>query len=486
VPHTLPDMAPGAKDGGDQAAAIAFLSDPANWSPRPARVERIETHGALVFLAGDLVLKMKRAVGFDWMDFSTVAKRDAATAAEVELNRRTAPSIYLGQRWITREADGRLALDGAGERVEPLVAMRRFPQSALFDRLAAEGKLTVNVIERLADTVAGFHTAAAPKPEAGGVDLHRKVIETAYDSLVANGGFLDRAEIDRLHEQLLAALDAVAPLLDQRRREGRVRHCHGDLHLRNIVLLDGEPVPFDCIEFNPAFAEIDVLYDLAFLIMDLVHQGLAALGNVVLSRYLAVTGDLGGLPALPLFLATRAAIRAYVAAIAAGSVTEPAAAEAQRAEARASLDRALEFLRPPCPRLVAIGGLSGTGKTTLARALAPRVYAELRTRAAAVLAAGRAVVVDAVHAKPEERAAIAAVATQAGCRFDGLWLEAPRTTLAERIAARRGDASDATVAVLDQQLQYDIGEIDWRRVATGGETANIVDNLVGPLNLTSG
>lgn len=526
MPHTPPDTAPGAKDGGDQAAAIAFLSDPANWLPRPAAVEQIETHGALVFLAGDLVLKMKRAVGFDWMDFSTVAKRDAATAAEVELNRRTAPSIYLGQRWITREADGRLALDGAGERVEPLVAMRRFPQSALFDRLAAEGKLTVNVIERLADTVAGFHTAAAPKPEAGGVDLHRKVIETAYDSLVANGGFLDRAEIDRLHEQLLAALDAVAPLLDQRRREGRVRHCHGDLHLRNIVLLDGEPVPFDCIEFNPAFAEIDVLYDLAFLIMDLVHQGLAALGNVVLSRYLAVTGDLGGLPALPLFLATRAAIRAYVAAIAAGSVTEPAAAEAQRAEARAYLDRALEFLRPPCPRLVAIGGLSGTGKTTLARALAPRldvapgavvlrsdeirkcllgrlpserlgpeaytadlsprVYAELRKRAAAVLAAGRAVVVDAVHAKPEERAAIAAVATQAGCRFDGLWLEAPRTTLAERIAARRGDASDATVAVLDQQLQYDIGEIDWRRVATGGETANIVDNLVGPLNLTSG
>lgn len=524
MPPTPPDKAPA--EAGDQTAAIAFLCEPANWTPPVDAVERIETHGAVVFLGGDLALKMKRAVGFDWMDFSTIAKRAAATAAEIELNRRTAPSIYLGQRWITREADGRLAWDGAGERLEPLVAMRRFPQSALFDHLAGEGRLTSGLIERLADTVAGFHAAAAPTPASGGIDMHRQVILTAYASLIAHGGFLDRRRIERWRDGSLAELQRIGPLLEARRHAGRVRRCHGDLHLRNIVLLDGAPVPFDCIEFNPTFAEIDVLYDLAFLVMDLVHRGLVGLGNIVLSRYLAVTGDMAGLAALPLFLATRAAIRAHVAGIAAGSVAEATVAEAQRAEARAYLERALDFLRPTRPRLVAIGGLSGTGKTTLARALAPRldvspgavvlrsdeirkcllgrlpteplgpegyaaelsprVYAAMRERAAAALAAGRAVVADAVHARPEERAAIEAVAADANVRFDGLWLEAPRSTLASRLTGRRDDASDATVAVLDQQVTYDTGDIGWRRVAAGGEISAILDGLALPLDFTAG
>lgn len=507
----------------DQGEVVGFLSDPASWRALvedPGPVERIETHGAMIFMSGDRVLKMKRAVGFDWMDFSSVGKRAEACAGEVALNRRAAPDLYLGVRWVTRRTDGGLAFDGPGEKLEPVIEMRRFSQEALFDRMAEAGRLDIPLVERLADAVAAFHAGAEVRRERGGEATYRDVIRIAYKQFGSFGGFLDPALIDAMRERQSAELARVAPLIEARREAGFVRHCHGDLHLRNIVLLDDRPVLFDGIEFNADFVETDVLYDLAFLVMDLLHRDLRPHANVVLSRYLAHTGDMQGLRLLPLFLSCRAAIRGHVAALASGKLDDPSAAERQRSDAAAYLDLALAALATPQARLFAVGGLSGSGKSTVARALAPgldvapgavvlrsdeirkclfglaptdrlgpegytaevgaRVYETLRRRAAEALAAGRSVVVDAVHAREDERTALEAVAQAAGVPFEGVWLEAPAAEMAGRIERRRGDASEADRGVLEAQLGYDLGRIGWRRVQSGRDIAAILAEL-GPL-----
>jgi aminoglycoside phosphotransferase family enzyme len=492
----------------NQDAVMAFLADPRTHGAGVRTVERVDTHISALFLAGDRVYKLKRAVRFPYLDFSTAARRRAVCEAEVALNRRTAPALYLGVVAVTREASGALALDGAGAPVDWLVVMRRFDQDTLFDRMAERGALDAQLMEALAAAIARFHRDAEIRRAAGGAaGLRRATDGNAKAFAEAPAGVFDAAKIERLVAATERALGRVAPLLDARAAAGFVRLCHGDLHLRNICLYDGEPTLFDALEFDEALASIDVLYDLAFLLMDLGYRGLDALASVTFNRYLEETEDHGGLAALPLFLSSRAAIRAHVTA----STIETAQADKRAtlaASARRYLDLALDFLGPPKPRLVAVGGLSGTGKSTLARALAPyvgpfpgavvlrsdvirkelagvdrltrlgaegysqdmsrRVYDTLRGRAAAILGAGHAAIADAVYARPEERAAIEAAARDAGATFAGFWLEAPAKALETRLTERSGDASDATVAVLQRQRDYEIGAIDWHRVDAGG------------------
>ncbi|MGH7126691.1 MAG: AAA family ATPase, partial [Stellaceae bacterium] len=311
-----------------------------------------------------------------------------------------------------------------------------------------------------------------------------------------------------------AALEKLAPFLDRRRAVGKIRQCHGDLHLRNICLVDGKPTLFDPIEFSDDLATIDVLYDLAFLLMDLHHRGHDELGNGVLNRYLDRTKDVGGLAALPLFLSLRAGIRAHVTAAAASRQTHREETLGLAAEARAYLALATDALSPRAPRLVAIGGLSGTGKTSLAHALAPelgsipgarivrsdvlrkrsfgvspetrllaaayepivtqQVYRELNEEAGETLSAGYAVVADAVFLRPEERTAIEKVANGSGVRFSGLWLEAPPELLARRIERREKDASDADVSVMRRQTALDAGPITWHRVDASADLSRTV------------
>ncbi len=306
----------------------------------------------------------------------------------------------------------------------------------------------------------------------------------------------------------MAAIAANAALIEARRAAGKVRRCHGDLHLGNICLFDGEPTLFDCLEFSEALASIDILYDLAFLLMDLVHRGLGGFANRVLNRYLDRTLEDDGMAAVPLFLSLRAGIRAHVTATALERQPDPDMAAGMREAALAYLDLAERALDPAPARLVAIGGVSGSGKSTLAAALAADfspcpgarllrsdvtrklwcgvapetplpesayrpeisrlVYDALQRKAAIALAAGYSAIVDAVYLRPAERDALADLARQAGVPFSGLWLEAAPAAMAERIRSRRHDASDATAAVMARQLEQDPGPIDWTRLDAGG------------------
>jgi aminoglycoside phosphotransferase family enzyme len=273
----------------DQSEVVAFLQNPATHGGQP--VERFDTHGAMVFLAGSRAYKVKRAVKFPYMDFSTLAKRKWACEREITFNRRTAPSLYLHTLAINRAGDAGLVLGGDGEVVEWAVVMRRFDQADLLDRLAQEGRLTGALMTELADAVARFHTSADPigggTESGGGSDGLRWVIEETLEEFAERPDLFPPTDIEDLRRTARSRLSQTAVVLDQRLAQGFVRRCHGDLHLRNICLIDGAPTLFDCIEFNDRLACIDVFYDLAFLLMDLEHRGLRPLANLVFNRYLS-------------------------------------------------------------------------------------------------------------------------------------------------------------------------------------------------------
>ncbi|MGA0565308.1 AAA family ATPase [Ancylobacter sp. VNQ12] len=513
----------------DQSEVFRLLADPATYPLTPP-VKRIDTHGAAVFLAGDEVYKVKRAVRFPFMDLSTLARRHAACAREVEINRQGAPGIYLGLVPILRRA-GRLQLGGddscGDDIVEWAVHMRRFDEEATLDKVAERGELTPSLIDALARAIAAAHERAARYPDFDVAAALAHVIGDVVNGLREATELFAPARISVLETGFRAALDRLAPLLARRARAGEVRRCHGDLHLRNIALINGAPVLFDALEFDEALATTDRLYDLAFLLMDLWLRNLRFEANLTLNRYFAACGNTAphdGLAALPLFIGLRAAIRAQVTA-AALIHRNGAARETAAGEALAYLDLAETALKPAPAQLVGIGGLSGTGKSTLAARLAPgigplpgamhlrsdverkrlagigelerlppaaytpeateAVYAELRRRAAAILAAGHGVVVDGVHQRADERAALAQVAQQAGVRFTGIWLEAPVAALETRVAARRGDASDATVDVVRQQAARDVGTLDWVRLSAAGTPEEVLARAQAALALAS-
>jgi aminoglycoside phosphotransferase family enzyme/predicted kinase len=492
----------------DQIEVIEFLSRPESYRTVACfadTVERIDTHASIIFLTSDHAFKLKRAVKFPYLDFSTRDLRRRYCEAEVRINRRTAPHIYLGVRCITRTAGGALRLGGKGEPVDWVVEMVRFDEETLFDRLATKGVLDRFAMEDLADAIARFHNEAERHPESGGRSLVAKVIESNTRSFAeAASHIFDSEKVRKLAESSWRALAETEDLLEERRRNGFVRHCHGDLHLRNIFLYKGQATLFDAIEFRADMAQIDVLYDVAFLVMDLDHRNLRPLASIVLNRYLDNTADAGGLATLPLFLSLRAAIRSHITAVAAGCQPSPDKVNLLQHDARAYLDRAIHYLIPRPLRLIAIGGLSGSGKSQLARRLAPhvgappgarvirtdstrkrlsgialgsrlgsrgyssemnkRTYQAVFDECTQVLAARQSAIADAVFADPEEREAIERVAAKAGVPFQGIWLEASPEIMQERVTRRTRNVSDANAWVVRLQLQYDPGEMTWTRL----------------------
>ncbi len=487
----------------DQTAVIEFLAAPSTHGG--ATVERIDTHASIVFLAGARAYKLKRAVRFDYLDFSTSERRHALCEGEVRLNRRTAPTLYRGVVAVTRQDDGSYALGGDGRPVDWLVEMHRFPQDALFDRLASVGSLGLELMSPLAAAIADFHKAAEPRSDHGGQAGMSWVIEGNAAGFAEFGrSCLDPSAAYRATDAARRELDRGAEMLERRRQSGFVRQCHGDLHLRNIVLLDGRPTLFDGVEFNDEISCTDVFYDLAFLLMDLWRRKLPRQANTVWNRYLVETADFDGIPLLPLFLSCRAAVRAKTSATAAQLQRDAQRRSELEGMAREYLAMAEQLLHPPHPCLVAVGGFSGSGKSTLALGLAPsvgavpgalvlpsdetrkrlcgvpllqrlspegysshvseRVYSTLAEQAALVLRAGHSVVLDAVYARAADREVIEHVAAAAAVPFIGLWLEAPESQLLDRTGQRRNDASDADASVVRAQRAQDTGDIRWCRL----------------------
>ena len=479
-----------------QAEVAAFLAGLAGAAP-------IETHISAIFVGRETAWKMKKAVALGFLDFSSLEARGHFCRRELELNQPAAPGIYRDVVAVTRAPDGNLQQGGVGEVVEWVLRMAPVPAGDFLDRVAACGGLDDKLLDAMGDTVFALHQVA---PVAG-LDAPAAMASVLAGNLrAARAAGLPEAIIAPLEAALQAGLARLTPLLAARAAEGRTRRCHGDLHLGNLCLWQGKPTPFDALEFDEALARIDTGYDLAFLLMDLDQQAGRAAANRALNRYLARSGDYGLLGPLPLWLALRALVRAHV--------------QAARGRDGAKLLRAAKaYLAPSPPLLIAVGGLQGTGKSTLARGLAPALGAapgalllrsdELRKRrfglapeaplppeayaeevsravheelfiiAKAALRQGHAVALDAVFLDPDHRRHAAEIAARAGVPFQGFWLEASMEILKSRILARRGDASDATIAVLERAAKADPGPIDWIRLDAAGEAQAAARKALG-------
>ncbi len=500
----------------DQAAALAFLDK----QVARGAAKRVDTHASVVYLAPERVLKIKRAVRLPFLDYSTLEKRKAACEEELAVNRRFAPAIYRRVVAITRGRDGP-EVGGSGPAIEWAVEMARFDESKTLDHLARTGQLKPELAEALADVLRDAHRLAETSDGASWLASIGTFIDRNTQKFRAQPALAHEA-VERLHELSHRRLKANGPLLEARASAGLVRRCHGDAHLGNLVLIDGKPVLFDAIEFDPVIATTDILYDLAFPLMDLIHFGLRDGANRLLNRYLQTSWQENGdaLALLPLFLSVRAAIRAHVLF----TRCEQAPDDAEDAiAARSYFDLALKLLEPVRPSLIAIGGKSGTGKSVLARDAAPlvaplpgavllrsdvirkelhgvgalvplpqeayqpevtaRVYRTLLERARQAVTQGASVILDAAYLHAGERDELAAAARGMNADFRPVFLDADLAVRLRRIASRRHDASDANAQVAAEQDTYDIGRIDWPVIDASGAPDKTLARSVAHLGI---
>ena len=489
--------------GREQPRIIAALEDGSAVGADQA-LRRIDTHMSHLFLGEGRAYKLKRALRHPFADMTSVEGRRVACEAELAVNAKLAPGLYEGVCPVVHDRQGAIRVGGDGDPIDWVVVMRRFPDGALLSEMAKANTLTWEAVEEAVKAVAGFHAAQPPTTSTGHTADYRRILAGLRDTEAQGAAALGVAPASsRLFEALEHSLTRLSPLIEARRESGYVRRGHGDLHLRNICRFEGRITPFDALEFDPALATADVIYDVAFLLMDLRAQGLQDLANNAMNAYWDTTGhDDAALALLAFFMALRAAVRMAVS-VEAGDLVE------------ASRYRVLgcDLLEAPHPQLVAIGGLSGTGKSTLARAIggalpgpcgarrlrtdslrkalagkaeteplaapayAPaaraEVYRVLAQRVQAALEAGSSVIADATFREDSARAAIESAAGRHG--FLGLWLRAETDIRVDRVARRRGDASDATATVALEQIEP--GKVGWRIVDAARPSAVVAEEV---------
>jgi len=508
-----------------QSDVIAFLSSPASYPGKIPEVTRVETHAAIVFLAGGRAYKLKRAVKLPYLDFTAPGKRHHVLLHELEINSKVSPELYIEVVPITRDAgSGKLSLGGTAEAVDWVLVMRRFGEHCLFDRIASRGPLADQHLEELSNAIEHFHRQAVPSYAGSWAKALSDIADDLEDSLTtseaASAGLELKPYIAHLRQELLTQ----GPLIEARRQAGFVRQCHGDLHLGNIVLWQGKARLFDAIEFDDALATIDVLYDLAFLLMDLWNRGRKREANAIFNHAMrfAAISEVEAVALLPLYLSLRAGIRAMTGVhslpFRQGEERERTLKEIRRYAALAE-----DLLRPRPALLIAIGGLSGTGKTTVAREIVPlvgappgalhlrtdierkvmlgagydtrlpssgynaetseQVYQRVFKKAEIALDAGHSVVADAVFPDQVLRDRTRETAERAGASFFGFWLEAPPEQMCKRVSARIGDASDADAEIVARQLKTIPSSTGWLRIDASGPAGEAAGKIMRQLKL---
>lgn len=466
-----------------------------DWLARLAlelHAELIETPISWVLLGPEQAWKFKKPVKLPFLDYSTPALRLACCNAELALNQRFSSDLYLG-------------VDYPLGAPEPAVVMRRFPAAAQLDQACARGTLTPDALGGLVRHIHACHQAAGGTPPSSEFGHPDQILSLALDNFAPlrtpTLGLPPepRHALDALEAWTRSTHTRLRPCLETRWQDGHIRECHGDLHLGNLVLLDGQVTPFDCIEFSAPLRWIDVASEIAFTYVDLLDRGHPDLAGWLLNEWLAESGDFGAVPVLRFYAAYRAMVRAKVAAL---------GGDAARADDYLGLAETLAA--PPPPRLTITFGLSGSGKTTRSSALlradpraatlrlrsdverkrlfglhaladsrstadagiytadaTRRTYAHLADTAASLLAAGWSVIIDAAFLRRDERHAFQALAAAHGARFAILACTAPLDELRHRLQTRRGDASEATVAILEKQL-------DWVEALDDSEKALVI------------
>lgn len=452
-------------------------------------VKLVQTHVSYVLLTGEFAYKIKKTVDFGFLDYSTLEKRRHFCQEELRLNRRTAPELYLDVVSIAKQGNGYSFGEPA---VEYAVKMRQFPQECLLSQLFERGELGEDLMRRLAGAVADFHLGAETNDyirSFGEIPQIRQSIDENYEqTLDFVGGPQTQAQLEGTRAFTDAFFEEQQELLKRRCDRNWIRACHGDLHLNNICLWQDRLILFDCIEFNEPFRYVDVMFDIAYVVMDLQAQGRRDLSAAFLSCYVERTGDWEGLQVLPLYVSRQSYVRAKVTSflLKDPSVDEPTKQQASQTAAR-YYRLAYEYVKPQPGRIVMMAGLSGSGKSTAAQEVvrqsgaiqirsdavrkhlagipleqrgddslyAPEMtqstYSKLLELGLDLAAMGYSVVLDAKYDRQALRQAVLNRAEAAGIPCEILHCQAPMDVLKQRLQQRSGDIADATVAVLEQQ-----------------------------------
>ena len=481
-----------------QQALIRGLENPAVYKHAVTELRVIETHASWVILTGAWVYKIKKAVNFGFLDYSTLEKRRSSCQEELRLNRRFAPQVYIDVIAIAGTFE-QPSLQAGGEPIEYAVRMRQFPQSGLLSTLAAQHALTAEHIDALAALVPAMHAAVSIADEHAGYglpdDIHHWVMENFDHIRPALRKPQQRQQLDTLECWCRQEFDSKRILMGQRRGDGFVRECHGDLHLGNLAIIEGAITPFDGLEFNPQLRWIDVISEVAFLVMDIHDRGYPRLSSRLLNVYLQHTGDYSGLALLRYYLVYRALVRAKVAILRLAQARSTLDEQDAWYEYASYMELASRYVEPPLPVLIITHGVSGSGKSFYAARLAEqlgaiqlrsdlerkrlhgypaeadtqsgikaglysaaaseRTYGQLALLAGTVIGAGYPVIIDATFLQAARRERFRLLSRSLAVPFVLLHFEADRDTLHARIRSRQSageDPSEAGIKVLEAQL----------------------------------